>query len=101
LGSVAVAALTINPAWLLATPALGYGPAWVGHFVFEKNKPATFGHPLWSLRGDLKMFSLAVRGKMRAELERVCGSDLDADHTHEAHLSGAPDRENGVAAATP
>jgi hypothetical protein len=101
IGSVAAAALTLNPAWLLVTPVVGYGPAWVGHFVFEKNKPATFEHPLWSLRGDLKMFSLAVRGKMKAEVERVCGGDLDADHTHAAHLSPAAQGANGAAASIP
>jgi len=101
IGSVAAAALTLNPLWLLVAPVVGYGPAWAGHFVFEKNKPATFQHPLWSLRGDLKMFSLAVRGKMRAEVERVCGGGLEADHSHAAHLTAAAYRANGAAAATP
>lgn len=87
LGTVATAALTFNPGWLLFAPVLGYGPAWVGHFVFEKNRPATFKHPLWSLRGDFKMYFLALRGQMRAELERVCGGDLPADHTHSDHLA--------------
>lgn len=100
IGSVAAAALTLNPAWLLLAPVAGYAPAWVGHFVFEKNKPATFEHPLWSLRGDLKMFSMALRGKMRAEVERVCGGDLDAAHTHAAHLAAAH-HANGAAATTP
>lgn len=40
--------------WLL--PLVGYGFAWVGHFVFEKNRPATFKHPLYSLAGDFVMF---------------------------------------------
>jgi hypothetical protein len=101
LGSVAAAALTLNPAWLLVAPFAGYGPAWVGHFVFEKNKPATFQHPLWSLRGDLKMVSLAVRGKMKAEVERICGGDLDSDHTHAAHLATSAYRPNGAATSTP
>jgi len=39
-------------AWLLAVPLAGYLPAWVGHFFFEHNSPATFRHPLYSLRGD-------------------------------------------------
>jgi hypothetical protein len=87
LGTVAAAALTLNPAWLLLAPVVGYGPAWVGHFVFEKNKPATFEHPLWSLRGDFKMYGLALRRKMGAEIERVCGGDLPPDHTHSDHLA--------------
>ena len=41
-----------NPWWLLLLPWLGYGPAWVGHFFFERNKPATFGHPLLAGFGD-------------------------------------------------
>ena len=43
--------------WLLAlVPVAGYGFAWVGHFGFEKNRPATFSHPAWSLAGDWVMF---------------------------------------------
>ncbi len=87
LGSVAAAALTLNPTWLLVAPVAGYGPAWIGHFVFEKNKPATFGHPLWSLRGDFKMYALAIRGKMAAEVERVCGGALPSGHTHQDHVA--------------
>ena len=97
LGAVAAAAVTMNPAWLLVAPVAGYGPAWLGHFVFEKNKPATFEHPLWSLRGDLRMYSLALRGKMAAEVERVCGAGAfpgGSGHTHLDHL-GTP-RMNGV-----
>jgi hypothetical protein len=88
LGTVAAATFTLNPGWLLLAPVVGYGPAWVGHFVFEKNKPATFQHPLWSLRGDFKMYLLALRGQMRAEVERVCGGH-PVDHGHADHLAGA------------
>lgn len=49
---------------LLLAPVFGYGFAWVGHFVFEKNKPATFKHPLYSLRGDFRMFADVVTGKI-------------------------------------
>ncbi|WP_413613419.1 Mpo1-like protein [Bdellovibrio sp. HCB-110] len=48
--------------WLL--PVIGYGFAWVGHFIIEKNRPATFKHPLWSLRGDFKMFYAMCAGKL-------------------------------------
>jgi hypothetical protein len=89
LGTVAAAAVTLNPAWLLLTPVAGYGPAWAGHFFFEKNKPATFANPLWSLRADFKMYRLALRGKMAAEVERLCGGNLPPDHTHRDHLAAA------------
>ncbi len=49
---------------LLALPLIGYGFAWVGHFVFEKNRPATFTYPLWSLMGDWKMFWQMLTGKL-------------------------------------
>lgn len=67
LGCVAVS--PVAPQALLAAPVIGYGMAWVGHFAFEKNKPATFGHPLWSLRGDLRMFARTITGRMGADLE--------------------------------
>ncbi|MGN6808142.1 MAG: Mpo1-like protein, partial [Trinickia sp.] len=43
----------------------GYGFAWVGHFFFEKNRPATFSHPLYSLMGDWVMFKDICTGKIR------------------------------------
>ena len=42
----------------------GYGFAWVGHYVFEKNRPATFKHPLYSLRGDFRMAREVFRGRI-------------------------------------
>ena len=68
--SVGAFALTGKKKFLLATPVLGYGPAWFSHFVIEGNKPATFGHPLWSLRGDFEMISRMIAGTMNAEVER-------------------------------
>ena len=78
IGTVVTAAVTLNPTWLLAAPVAGYGFAWVGHFFVEKNKPASFSYPLWSLRGDFKMYGLALRGKMRAEVERLWSDDAQA-----------------------
>jgi len=49
--------------WLV--PILGYGFAWVGHFFFEKNKPATFTYPLYSLIGDWIMFKDILTGKIK------------------------------------
>jgi len=51
-------------AWALAALACGYGFAWVGHFFFEKNRPATFRHPLYSLAGDWVMFADVLRGRL-------------------------------------
>lgn len=55
---------TQNWLWLLLTPIIGYGFAWVGHFFFEKNRPATFTYPLWSLMGDWKMWFETLTGKL-------------------------------------
>ncbi|WP_370236307.1 Mpo1-like protein [Brevundimonas sp.] len=62
---LALAIVTMNAWWLLAMPLVGYGFAWVGHFFFEKNRPATFKYPLWSLMGDWRMFFETVTGKRR------------------------------------
>lgn len=59
-----------SPWWLLLAPLLGYGLAWWGHFGFEKNRPATFGHAGWSLRADFRMYRYMWLGRMAAELER-------------------------------
>ena len=47
----------------VALPLTGYGCAWIGHFFFEKNRPATFQYPLWSLRGDFLLFWEICTGK--------------------------------------
>ena len=59
-----VVAQVLSPRWLLALPVCGYGFAWVGHFFFEHNKPATFKHPLYSLMGDWVMFKDVLTGKI-------------------------------------
>jgi hypothetical protein len=52
--------------WLLAlVPIAGYGFAWIGHFAFEHNKPATFMHPWYSLLGDFAMFRDILLGRIK------------------------------------
>lgn len=50
---------------LAGLPVIGYGTAWPAHFLIEGNNPATFGHPLWSLRGDAKMIATMLAGRDR------------------------------------
>ena len=56
--------LTGNPVYLLAGLLCGYGFAWVGHFGFEKNKPASFKRPLYSFMGDWAMYRDIWLGKV-------------------------------------
>jgi hypothetical protein len=51
--------------WLLGAALSGYLPAWTGHFFFEHNSPATFRHPLYSLRGDFTMLFEVLTGRTR------------------------------------
>ena len=55
---------------LLLAPIIGYGFAWYAHFFIEGNKPATFGHPFYSLAADYKMLFLILSGKMDAEVAK-------------------------------
>lgn len=52
-----------NYLWLISIPFVGYGFAWVGHFFFEKNKPATFQYPFFSLASDFVLFFDLLVGK--------------------------------------
>ncbi|WP_449467460.1 Mpo1-like protein [Stenotrophomonas humi] len=64
LACVAMALWQWNGGWLLAALPCGYGFAWVGHFFFEKNRPATFRHPFYSFAGDWVMFVDILRGRV-------------------------------------
>ena len=71
IGSLAVIGLLIyciitnNWKAFYYAPLLGYGFAWTGHYFIEKNKPATFQHPLYSFMGDWVMFAQLISGKLR------------------------------------
>jgi hypothetical protein len=60
-----LALLRGRPAWVPIALLAGYLPAWVGHFFFERNLPASFRHPLYSLRGDFTMLFETLTGRMR------------------------------------
>ncbi|HEX8174011.1 MAG TPA: DUF962 domain-containing protein [Pyrinomonadaceae bacterium] len=57
--------------WLPVAFVPGYGAAWLSHFLIERNKPATFEHPLWSFMGDYKMIGLMLTGRMYQEIDRL------------------------------
>ncbi len=56
--------------FLVAVPLIGYAFAWYAHFFVEKNKPATFGHPFYSLAADYRMTFLMMAGRMDEEVAK-------------------------------
>ena len=73
--AILAAAIILRKWWLvLAALAVPYALAWFSHFFVEHNRPATFGHPLWSWAADQKMVAMALAGKMGKEVER-CAAD--------------------------
>ena len=65
LACAAMGLATRNPWWVLYALLCGYGCAWIGHFFFEHNKPATFRHPFYSFLGDWVMYKDVLTGKVR------------------------------------
>ena len=92
MATVASALVLRRPGPLKWAPVVGYGTAWIGHFFVEGNKPATFGHPLWSLKGDLIMWWKMLDGTMKAEVERCIAAA-------EAEAAGAPPASDAEAKA--
>ncbi len=84
LGCVAGGLFTKRRWLLLLAPVVGYGPAWIGHFFVEKNKPATFKYPLWSLQADFVMWWKTITGTMQAEVDRVLREREEAKAREEA-----------------
>ena len=62
--------LAVNLWLLIAIPVVGYAFAWYGHFFVEHNKPATFGHPFYSLAADYRMLFLMMAGRMDSEVAK-------------------------------
>lgn len=68
---LALAALLRDRRIAAAAPAAAYGLAWIGHFAYERNSPATFAYPLLSLRADFRMYALTWTAELDAELLRL------------------------------
>lgn len=77
---------------LLLAPFAGYGPAWFSHFFIEKNRPATFKHPLWSLQADFVMWGKMLAGTMDEEVERVLAQNGHSEaEERDVRTNVAPD----------
>ena len=70
LGIVVAAFLLRHPWYALLWIPVAYAFAWTGHFLLEKNKPATIGHPFWSFISDFHMLALMLTGKLQPWLDK-------------------------------
>lgn len=70
-GIALFALLTGRSGLFFAVPIAGYGFAWIAHFLVEKNRPATFTYPLWSLAADFKMWAMWLTGRLGPELDKA------------------------------
>ena len=80
--SLLAAAVILRRPWLvLAAIVVPYAFAWFSHFFVEHNRPATFGHPLWSWLADQKMVAMVLVGKMGGEVKRCMANQSNAATT--------------------
>ena len=70
-GTSLVVSMALNPLLWPLLPVAGYGFAWFGHAKYEKNRPATFDYPLWSLRADFRMWRKTLTGEIHRELAKA------------------------------
>jgi hypothetical protein len=89
-----------EPKHLLHALVSGYGGAWIGHFFFEKNKPASFKYPLWSFVSDWKMYAKILTGQMDEEVARALAEE-EARKEREASAEKAAPPEKAEPALRP
>ena len=86
---IILALVLLNPLWFVAGMVFAYGMAWTGHFAVERNRPATFGNPVWSLIGDIRMYLLWLSGRLEPQLtaaERATGATATAAEPRETSI---------------
>jgi len=87
IGAIVLVYFIATGRWFLFPLSLipGYTGAWLGHFVIERNKPATFQYPLWSFRGDCKMIAMMVTGRINDEVKKEFPKTQDLNPSHKEH----------------
>jgi hypothetical protein len=82
-----IAFIVLGHWWLFPVALVpGYGGAWLGHFLVEHNRPATFKYPLWSFIGDYKMVGLMLAGRMDREVARFSQNSAPTSQAQLRHF---------------
>jgi len=76
--AMVILAFALNMWFLALAPVIGYAFAWYAHFFVEHNKPATFGHPFYSLAADYRMLFLMMAGRMDEEVRKHASQSVAA-----------------------